>query len=98
MLNLAELNRLKGKRMRERSNEEDTAQKDQITAHLEYRYHPGNAEADLGAPNKAGRPHPTDLEDRVAKCHRYGRNICVKILDGWGKKCRSYFIFIQFKS
>ena len=24
---------------------------------------------------------------RVAKCHRYGRYICVKILEGWGKKC-----------
>ena len=27
-------------------------------------------------------------ELRVAKCHRYGRYICVKILRGWGKKCR----------
>ena len=24
---------------------------------------------------------------RVAKCHRYGRYVCVKILEGWGKKC-----------
>ena len=24
---------------------------------------------------------------RVAKCHRYGRYICVKILKSWGKKC-----------
>ena len=27
-----------------------------------------------------------DLLHRVAKCHRYGRDICVKILDCWGKK------------
>ena len=39
VLNLGELNRLKGKRMRERSNEEDTA-------HLEDQVHPGDAEAD----------------------------------------------------
>ena len=26
------------------------------------------------------------LEDRVAKCHRYGRYICVKISKSWGKK------------
>ena len=25
---------------------------------------------------------------RVAKCHRYVKYICVKILEGWGKKCR----------
>ena len=25
-------------------------------------------------------------ETRVAKCHRYGRYICVKIFKGWGKK------------
>ena len=24
---------------------------------------------------------------RVAKCHRYGRYINVRILAGWGKKC-----------
>ena len=24
---------------------------------------------------------------RVVKCHRYSRYICVKILEGWGKKC-----------
>ena len=27
------------------------------------------------------------VEARVAKCHRYGRYICVKILEGLGKKC-----------
>ena len=27
-----------------------------------------------------------DPEDRVVKCHRYGRYICVKILEGLGKK------------
>ena len=27
------------------------------------------------------------LMSRVAKCHRYGRYICVKILKSWGKKC-----------
>ena len=42
--------------MRERSNEEDTA-------HLEQQEHPGDAEADEGAPNKAGHPHQTKLED-----------------------------------
>ena len=25
-------------------------------------------------------------DDRVAKCHGYGRYICVKILEDWGKK------------
>ena len=25
--------------------------------------------------------------NRVAKCHRYGRYICVEILEGWGNKC-----------
>ena len=50
VLNLAELDRLKGKRMRERSNEKDTA-------HLEQQEHPGDAEADEGAPNKVGHPH-----------------------------------------
>ena len=32
---------------------------------------------------------------RVAKCHRYGRYICVKILEGWGKKCRRPQSFIK---
>ena len=27
-----------------------------------------------------------ESEDRVAKFHRYGRYICAKILEGWGKK------------
>ena len=39
VLNLGELNRLKGKRVTERSNGEDTA-------HLEDQVHPGDAEAD----------------------------------------------------
>ena len=39
VVNLSELDWLKGKRMRERSNEEDTA-------HLEDQVHPGDAEAD----------------------------------------------------
>ena len=36
---------------------------------------------------------------RVAKCHRYGRYICVKILEGLGKKCwrqRSFVKWISF--
>ena len=72
-----------------------TKEKDQIAAlHLEQQDHPGDAEADQGAPNKAGRPHQTDLEDRVAKCHRYGRNICVKY---WkvGVKSVSLRIFVE---
>ena len=32
---------------------------------------------------------------RVAKCHRYGRYICVKILEGWGKKCRRPRSFVK---
>ena len=36
--------------MREISNEEDTA-------HLEQQEHPGDAEAEKGALNKAGHPH-----------------------------------------
>ena len=39
VLNRVDLNWLNGKRMRERSNEEDTA-------HLEDQVHPGDAEAD----------------------------------------------------
>ena len=62
VLNLGELDRLKGKRMRERSNEKDTD-------HLEDQEHPGDAEADEGAPNKAGHPHQTELED----CNHKGR-------------------------
>ena len=30
------------------------------------------------------------------KCHRYGRYICVKILEGWGKKCRRQHSFIKW--
>ena len=45
-----ELYRLRRKaRMRERSNQE-------VTAHLDEQEHPGDAEADEGAPNKAGHP------------------------------------------
>ena len=32
---------------------------------------------------------------RVAKCHRYGRYICVKILEGWGKKSRRRRSFVK---
>ena len=32
-----------------------------------------------------------DIITRVAKCHRYGRYICVKISKSWGKK----FVGIQ---
>ena len=35
---------------------------------------------------------------RVAKCHRYGRYICVKILEGWGKKCRRPHTFVKWGS
>ena len=35
---------------------------------------------------------------RVAKCHRYGRYICVKILEGWGKKCRRPRSFVKWSS
>ena len=41
--------------MREISNEEDTA-------HLEQQEHPGDAEADEGAPNKADHPHQDELQ------------------------------------
>ena len=34
-------------------------------------------------------------QDRVAKCHRYGRYICVKILESWGKKCRRPRSFVK---
>ena len=64
VLNLGELNRLKGKRMRERSNEEDTA-------HLEDQEHSGDAQADEGAPKKAGHPHQTELEG----CNHKGRGV-----------------------
>ena len=32
---------------------------------------------------------------RFAKCHRYGRYICVKILESWGKKCRRPRSFVK---
>ena len=35
---------------------------------------------------------------RVAKCQRYGRYICVKILEGWGKKCRWPRRFVKWRS
>ena len=62
VLNLDELNRLKGKRMRERSNEEDTA-------HLEDQVYPGDAQADEGALNEVAHPHQAELED----CNHKGR-------------------------
>ena len=34
---------------------------------------------------------------RVAKCHRYGRYICVKILEGWGKTCEGDPQFCKMK-
>ena len=36
-----------------------------------------------------------DDDGRVAKCHRYGRYICVKILEGWGKKCGRPHTFVN---
>ena len=55
MLNLCELDRLKGKRMRERSNERGTA-------HLEQQEHPGDAEADEGILNEVDHPYQNDFE------------------------------------
>ena len=60
VLNLDELNWLKGKL------EWD---KDQISAHLEKQEHPGDAEADEGALNKAGQPQQRELQD----CNHKGR-------------------------
>ena len=40
--------------MRERSNQD--------TAHLEQQEHPGDAEADEGAPNKVDHPHQAELQ------------------------------------
>ena len=40
----------------------------------------------------------TVAKSRVAKCHRYGRYICVKILEGWGKKCRRPRSFVKWSS
>ena len=37
-------------------------------------------------------------ESRVAKCHRYGRYICVKILEGWGETCRRPCSFVRWGS
>ena len=36
-----------------------------------------------------------DTLPRVAKCHRYGRCICVKILEGWGKRWKRPRSFIK---
>ena len=36
--------------------------------------------------------------NRVAKCHRYGRYICGKILEGWGKKCGRPRSFVKWSS
>ena len=35
---------------------------------------------------------------RVAKCQRYGRYICVKILEGWGKKCGRPYSFVNWSN
>ena len=35
---------------------------------------------------------------RVAKCHRYGRYICVKILEGWGKNWWRPRSFVKWSS
>ena len=32
---------------------------------------------------------------RVAKCHSYGRYICVKILEIWGKSVREYKVPLE---
>ena len=48
--------------MREIWNEEDIA-------YLEKQEHPGDAEADEGAPKKAGHPHQSELQD----CSQKGR-------------------------
>ena len=34
----------------------------------------------------------------VEKCHRYGRYICVKILENWGKKCGRLCRFVKIKA
>ena len=36
-------------------------------------------------------------QSRVAQCHRYGRYICVKILEGWGKKVWETTEFCKLK-
>ena len=38
------------------------------------------------------------IVNRVAKCQRYGKYICVKILEGWGKKCRRPHRFVKWSS
>ena len=35
---------------------------------------------------KHPKPAIITVDPRVAKCHRYGRYICVNILEVWGKK------------
>ena len=35
---------------------------------------------------------------RVAKCHRYDRYICLKIQEGWGKKCGRPHSFVKWRS
>ena len=37
----------------------------------------------------------THYPTAIAKCHRYGRYICVKILDGLGIKCRRPQSFVK---
>ena len=44
-------------------------------------------------------PRPASLSIfRVAKCHRYGRYIRVKILESWGKKCGRPHSFVKLSS
>ena len=38
-----------------------------------------------------------NVQLRVAKCHRYGRYICVKILESWGKKYLKTTQFCKIK-
>ena len=45
-----------------------------------------------------GEGDDDDQDYRVAKCHRYGRYICVKIFEGWGKKCRRPHSFVKWSS
>ena len=37
-----------------------------------------------------------EQKEKVAKCHRYGRYICLEMLEGWGKKCRRPRSFVKF--
>ena len=39
--------------------------------------------------------HNRAISGRVAKCHRYGRYICVEILEGWGKMYGRPYSFVN---